>query len=75
MAAVTTFLAGAIVGGGVKWAYDKWQAQAEKPDLSLAAMREKSAATAQGVRETVTKAVRRAPSEAEAEEVTDEITI
>ncbi|MEM7117188.1 MAG: hypothetical protein AAF614_32440 [Chloroflexota bacterium] len=49
MAAGTTFLVGAIVGGGAKWAYDKWQAREEKPDLSLTAVREKTAAWGQSV--------------------------
>lgn len=59
MAAVTTFLVGAVVGGGVKWAYDKWHEKEDKPDMSVTAVRERSAATVRNVGQSVSKVVRR----------------
>ena len=53
MAIGTTFLVGAIVGGGAKWAYDKWQARKEKPDLSETAVPSSENATAAKAEEAV----------------------
>jgi hypothetical protein len=57
MAAVTTFLVGAVVGGGVKWAYDKWQGQEERP--MVASVREKSASTVRNLGQSVRNVARR----------------
>ncbi|MEZ4513833.1 MAG: hypothetical protein R3C62_18345 [Chloroflexota bacterium] len=57
MAVVTTFLAGAVVGGGVKWAYDKWQAKEDRP--TVASVREKSASTVRNLGQSVRNVGRR----------------
>ena len=71
MAALTTFLVGAAVGGGVKWAYDKWQDKEDRP--TVASVREKSTATVRNLGQSVQKVVRRkkddsAPAAAEESE-------
>lgn len=73
MAAVTTFLIGAVVGGGAKWAYDKWQEKDDKPDLSVKNMREKSAAGVRRAGQKVSSVVRR-DSKADVEVVEPEET-
>ncbi|MEM7117061.1 MAG: hypothetical protein AAF614_31805 [Chloroflexota bacterium] len=57
MAAITTFLVGAVVGGGTKWAYDKWQDKEDRP--TLASAREKTADTARNFGQSVRNLVRR----------------
>lgn len=59
MAGLTTFLVGAVVGSGMKWVYDKWQEKEDKPDLSITAVREKSAARVRNVGQSISKVVRR----------------
>ena len=70
MAAITTFLVGTVVGGGAKWAYDKWQDREDKPDLSITAVREKSATTARNIGQSISNVVRRRKSDPAAEEPT-----
>ena len=66
MAVFTTFLTGAVIGGGLKWAYDQWQ----DPNTSVLAEVKSAASQTAG---QVTKAVNRADEkvEAVAEDVKD----
>lgn len=57
MPTITTFIAGVLVGGATKWAYDKWQAQAEEPDLSAATVQQKATERAQHLRESARNTV------------------
>lgn len=56
MAAITVFIAGAVVGGAAKWAYDQWQASEGKLPIDVAAARERSAAGVRGLRQSAEKA-------------------
>ena len=57
MLPMTIFLVGAAVGGGAKWAYDKWQEKEDRP--TVASVREKSADTARNFGQSVSNLVRR----------------
>ena len=59
MAVGTTFLVGAAVGGGAKWAYDKWQAKEDRPEVSVAAMREKSTTAVRNLGQSVQRVMGR----------------
>ena len=63
MLPMTIFLVGAAVGGGAKWAYDKWQENEDRPTLDSA--REKSAESARNFGQSVRNLVQRKKDEGE----------